>query len=218
MQMKKSTAIEPSYVERADKDRRKEVAEGLRQIAADERVIVKSRARVELEMVAMINAMRHQGETLQLICGHEQISFQFVKQFSINGEKTRLPWGDGTNSNGNLHEVFDTAKRRVALAARLPDKIERWEDVAVDSRRAVFLQLEFLQVGERGLIDDGTAPPPNDPLAFVFRDLVRLKHGYEKCLRLKPLEQRSPAQIEDFLDQTQWIEEQRAAAKRLLRK
>lgn len=208
---------EMTYNERADKDRRKAVAEGLRSIARDEKIIKQGRERLEGAVVDIVNAMRRQGEQLQMICGHAQVNFQFVKDLAA-GPKLRLPWGDGSNSKENLQYVFEMARSRVSVTCRVPKEIAAWSDVAVEARRTVLCQMELLQVGSRGLIEDGQAPPPADPLVHIFDDLGRMKHNFMKCVRLEPWEDRSRQQIEDFLSDTEWIAEERAKAKGFLEK
>ena len=212
----KKTGTELTYVERADKERRKAVAEGLKAIARDEKIVQKGLATIDRAIADTVNGMRRQGDALQSICGHNQVTFQFVKDMVCSG-KAKLPWGDGTASKENLQTVFETARHRVAIAARIPGDIASWKDVAIEARRAVLCQIELLTVCGRGLLEDGVAPRPNDGLMFVFRNLGRLKHDYLKCIRLEPLEKRSRTQLEDFLEDTEWIEDQRKKAAGLLK-
>lgn len=191
------------YEDLAVKQDKKALVADAKLICKDEKLIVGKRKVIAASIVDVINAIVRQGEALQRMCKHEQVSFSF-----INSIADQLPWGK------DAREVFELAKRRVAIASNLKGGISSLEEIAPDNRRQILLHLGFLTSGER----DGGGPAPriSDPFSNFLTDVVKLKQDLQKCERIAPLESRSKAQLETFLEDTQWIDEYRKQAKKLL--
>lgn len=191
------------YEDVAAKQDRKALLADAKLICKDEKLIVGKRKVINASIVDVINAIVRQGEALQRMCKHEQVSFSF-----INGIADQLPWGK------DAREVFDLAKRRVAIASNLKGGIKSLDDIAPDNRRQILLHLGMLTSGERD--SGGAAPAISDPFSNFLTDVVKLKQELQKCERITPLETRSKSQLEDFLADTQWIDDYRKQAKKLL--
>ena len=199
------TMTTSTYEEFAPAQRRQAVDKELELVCQAEATIKLNQATLEKTVVSTVNAHWQQGAALQRACGHEQITFGFVKNIM-----DKLPWGE------NPREVFETARARVALTCKIPKPIKNWQDIPLEARRAVLQQMELLTITERAALGDGLAPAPKDPFTFFLQDVTRLKQSLLKCVREKPLAERTPVQLQDFLADTQWLEEQREVARSLL--
>lgn len=197
-----SKALE-QYEDLAVKQDRKALMADAKLICKDEKVIAGKRKVLNATIVDVINAMVRQGEALQRMSKHEQVSFSF-----INSIAEQLPWGK------DAREVFDMAKRRVAFASNLKGEIRSLEDIAPDSRRQIFLHLGLLSSGERD--SGGPAPQVSDPFSKFLTDVIKLKQELQKCDRVSPLQDRSKTELENFLSDTQWVDDYRKQAKKLL--
>lgn len=191
------------YEDMAVKQDKKALIADAKLICKDEKVIVAKRRVISASIIDVINAIVRQGEALQRMCKHEQVSFSF-----INSIADQLPWGK------DAREVFELAKRRVAIASKLKGGITSLDEIAPDNRRQILLHLGFLTSGERD--SGGAAPQLSDPFSNFLNDVVKLKQELQKCDRITPLEGRSKGQLETFLADTQWIDDYRKQAKKLL--
>lgn len=191
------------YDEFATVQDKKALRADLKAIKLDEHLIHGKRKVMDQSVLDILNAFIRQGEALQRMSKHEQISFRFIQQIL-----PELPWGK------NAREVFETAKRRVAFAADFKGGIKSLADIAPDSRRQLLLHLGLLTSGERG--GDGAAPAINDPFTHFLSDITRFKQDFQKCIRSKSLEDMTRPQLEDFYSSTEWVVEAREQARRLI--
>ncbi|MGA2174523.1 MAG: hypothetical protein ABSH38_06035 [Verrucomicrobiota bacterium] len=61
-------------------------------------------------------------------------------------------------------------------------------------------------------------PPPLGKFTVFLCRVVRLKQDLQKCIRLKPLENRTREELEALLSDTQWVEEVRKLAMQSLKR
>ena len=192
---KKNKAVVPFEDFSTVQDRKAAKAEiGL--ICKFETVIVARRKSINLSIVEIVNAIVSQGEALQRLAKHEQITFAFVKQIIDSGQ-FKFPWGT------DPREVLETAKRRIAIATNLKGGIKSLEDLAPDARRQLFLHLGLTGIGERG--GEGAAPQTGDPFNSCLVDIIRIKSSFEKAEKLAPINTLTQPKCQSFLDDTLWF-------------
>lgn len=196
-----------TYEEFVPAQRRRAVESDLAAIARDEEVIKTERKNVETSVLKIAKAIVRQGEALQRICGHEQITFPFVRAL-----QERLPWGD------DPRKAFEIARKRVAATCKVEGRISNLDDLSPEARRHVLQQIELLAVCERPQLTEAETADSHDPILFFVSDALRLKQSLQKCWRDKPMEQHSKAQLRDFLSSTQWLADERERATTLLRR
>lgn len=206
----KATELTP-YEEFAPAQRRKAIDKDLAAINADEGVVACARDRIDSSILAIAKALRRQGEALQRICGHDQITFPFIR-----GIQEKLPWGAGLSGDERTRQIFAVAKKRVALTCKIEGEITDWQSIDREARKDILQQIELLSVGDRSEMGDGEAPAPRDPFTFFLNDVGRLKQSLQKCVRERPLEERTPQQLKDFLEETNWVDDQRRLAQEIL--
>lgn len=150
--------------------------------------------------VRIFNAVRKQGELLQTLCGREhQLTLQSFQQF-----QDQLPFG------------FEDARRRIGITCRYGHDIRQWEELAVETQKDVLKQLQFIGIADaqQALSDAGARV--SDPFTLFLKSVTTLKQELLKAVRATPMEEQSPERLRDFLADTQWIEEARDRAKKLL--
>lgn len=176
----------------------------LKSIAKDQEIVEANKDMVNASMVKIINACWRQGAALQRACGHEQVTFAFIK-----GIKDKLPWGSDDR------EVFALAKGRIALSAKLKKEVKKWDELPPDFRRDVLQQMELLTPQERSAM--GPAQNIRNPLVLFLSDMTRLKQSLQKTIRLTPMEEWTDIERDEFLKDTQWIADERDHAAKLSR-
>jgi hypothetical protein len=183
----------------------------LDQIKTDEKTIRVDCEQIHYLCTEVARAILRQGEALQALCGHEQISFAFIKSV-----EAKLPWGGNLKGDERTRAIFETAKKRVALTCKIDGKISSWEAVNPEARKCILHQLDLLSICERSEIGDGDAPIPADSLTHFLKDLLSMKQKMQKCWRETPLESRTREQVRIFLEETEWIESERRRARQVL--
>lgn len=159
--------------------------------------IDRSKTGIESSMVALVNALREQGLLLQEITGHQAIA-----------ERDAEVW---ERVQGELPFDLIAAKKRMALARKLPEPVKTFEDARV-VYRSVCEQVELLRVTE----GEGNPGKVQDQFTHCLNTFSLLKQKWQKVLVAYPLEQSSPQRMKTFLADTEWIVEARAAAQRML--
>ena len=176
------------------------VAAAIKTIHDQERAIQSERGNVKAAVVRIVNAMYRQGLALTEIVGRGQLSFGFFEPLAKD-----LPAGFD----------FVTAKRRIALTCKMTGEIKAWEELANDTQKEVLTQIEMLAIAQHAGVADNNARP-NDPFTLLLNGFVKFKQEMLKATRACPLENMSRDRLADFLDDTQWVQDQRDRARELL--
>jgi predicted Fe-S protein YdhL (DUF1289 family) len=176
------------------------VTAAIKTIHEQECAILAERGNVKAAVVRIVNDMYRQGLALQEIVGRGQLSFGFFEPLA-----KELPAGFD----------FITAKRRLALTCKMTGEIKAWEELANDTQKEVLTQIEMLAIAQHAGVADNNALP-NDPFTRLLNGFVKFKQEMLKATRACPLEKMSHARLADFLDDTQWVQDQRDKALELL--
>jgi hypothetical protein len=205
-----ASAIQPlAYEDSAAAQRRDAIEADVVKINQLEETVVADKKEVLALIVKVTNAMIEQGVALQRMCGHQQVNFAFMQ-----GMEDRLPFGWGKTKESQCI-ALEEAQKRVALARRFDGKPVKWAQIEeLGAVKLVLQQVELLLPGTRGEMEAGA--PRMEAFSQWIGRIGSIKSDIVKSFDEKPLAKRTPQQIQDFLDATQYVEDYRNEAKKAL--
>lgn len=200
------------YPAAAAEQRRAAQAADLASIRDLEGRITAQRGTMYDSLVDILNALREQGEALRRIQGGDQLDFDFLipLQHSFPPE-----WGDKKSQH---------AQFRISLSKLMPAPLTRWEEVPVDIRKRVINQLELITVPglasagpAAGISSGGVGAPRLDEFTEFLKHMTKYKQDWVRLMGQRKLEELEPDSLQSFVDDTEWIAQERARAMKLLK-
>ena len=197
----KKTKSKPSkeivpYVDRAAAMNKKTGAKEIDEILKAYESVEAETDVMKSSSVKAANGCRKVGILLQTLCGHEQISFQFWQ-----------------NNCAKLAAKFDydNAKIFIAIARRMPDPAKTIADAAPVTQ-LIFQSVGLLELAER--TEEHNAAPVGVFQRFLSNVTV-IRQLWKKALREKPVTEWGEMERESFLNETQWIADERMEIEKL---
>lgn len=146
--------------------------------------------------VHTVNTSRKIGLHLMTMCGHEQISFEFWR----------------AHCEGKIKCTFEQAKSHVAVAHKLPEPAKTIQEAA-KVIQTCWLAANLIEMPVR---EESQRALNISFLQKALAGITTVRATFEKAWREVPIEKMKPSQLSEFLKDTQWLEDARDKAQRLI--